>query len=245
MPIVSEKNIVLYNASLILKVLEKKNTMKRQIVFGFILVFILTGCIAPSSGLEITPQNFTTPEIAQTTGDSAEETPTAPKLDWEDLPINQNAFVETGDTVWVDYVGLYEDTQEVFDTSIREEAVKAGLPLRSSYEPLEVTVGSGQVIQGFDEGLMGLEANDFFVTVIPPEKGYGPINPDLIQTISWTQFNAKPEDYEIGQEIQTSQGTAKIVEKTNETVTLDFNHKLAGKTLVFRLTVQRIVKSSS
>ncbi|MFH1056909.1 MAG: FKBP-type peptidyl-prolyl cis-trans isomerase, partial [Candidatus Micrarchaeota archaeon] len=63
--------------------------------------------------------------------------------------------VERGDLVAVDYLGTLDDGT-VFDTSIKVEAEKAGLPLRTSYEPLEFTVGAGQMIKGFDDAGVGL-----------------------------------------------------------------------------------------
>ena len=80
---------------------------------------------------------------------------------------------QKGDTISVHYVGKYVGGQ-VFDTSIESEAKKSGLftPARD-YKPLQVKLGAGQVIQGFEEALLGMAINEEKEVTIPPEKAYG------------------------------------------------------------------------
>lgn len=82
-------------------------------------------------------------------------------------------LAQKGDTVYVHYVGRYPGGK-VFDTSMEKEAMHAGIhnPSRD-YRPLPVTLGSGQVIQGFEEALLGMKVNEEKEVVIPPEKAYG------------------------------------------------------------------------
>ncbi|MDG6929156.1 MAG: FKBP-type peptidyl-prolyl cis-trans isomerase [Nitrososphaerota archaeon] len=79
----------------------------------------------------------------------------------------------SGDTVSVHYVGKFPGGK-VFDTSMKSEAVKAGIfsPARD-YRPLQVKLGARQVIQGFEEALLGMKVNETKEVVIPPEKAYG------------------------------------------------------------------------
>jgi FKBP-type peptidyl-prolyl cis-trans isomerase 2 len=80
---------------------------------------------------------------------------------------------QNGDTVSVHYVGKYPGGK-VFDTSMKSEAVKAGLfnPARD-YKPLQVTLGAHQVISGFEEALTGMKVNETKEVTLPPEKAYG------------------------------------------------------------------------
>jgi peptidylprolyl isomerase len=80
---------------------------------------------------------------------------------------------QKGDTVFVHYLGKYVGGK-VFDTSMQSEATKAGLynPARD-YKPLEVKLGAGQVIPGFEEALLGMSVNEEKEVTIPPEKAYG------------------------------------------------------------------------
>jgi len=75
--------------------------------------------------------------------------------------------------VSVHYVGRFPGGK-VFDTSMKSEAVKAGLytPARD-YRPLQVVLGTHQVIQGFEEALLGMKVNEEKEVTIPPEKAYG------------------------------------------------------------------------
>ena len=80
---------------------------------------------------------------------------------------------QKGDTISVHYLGRYPGGK-VFDTSMEKEAKSAGLynPARD-YKPLQVILGAGKVIQGFDEALIGMKVNEEKEVVIPPEKAYG------------------------------------------------------------------------
>ena len=91
--------------------------------------------------------------------------------------------VEVGDTVTMDYTGKLLDG-EIFDTSDSEIAIGAGLyePGRP-YEPLEFIIGSGRMIEGMDSGVLGMKEGESKTLTIPPEKAYGPADPDRIQVI--------------------------------------------------------------
>jgi len=81
--------------------------------------------------------------------------------------------VQKGDTVRVHYIGKFQGGQ-IFDTSMMKAAQNAGVfnPSRD-YKPLQVRVGTGQVIPGFEEALIGMKVNEEKVVTIPPEKAYG------------------------------------------------------------------------
>lgn len=81
--------------------------------------------------------------------------------------------VKKGDTVRVHYIGKFQGGK-IFDTSMIKEAQKAGLynPSRD-YKPLQVKVGAGQVIQGFEEALIGMKVNEEKEVTLPPAKAYG------------------------------------------------------------------------
>ncbi len=106
-------------------------------------------------------------------------------------------YVKLGDNVMVNYIGQLEDGR-VFDTSFWDVASNDALypksltfTLRneSQYQPLEFQAGIGQMIQGFDSGVIGMYVNQTKVLEIPPDEGYGPLNYSklveipLVQTI--------------------------------------------------------------
>ncbi|MDO9096560.1 MAG: FKBP-type peptidyl-prolyl cis-trans isomerase [Candidatus Methanoperedens sp.] len=91
--------------------------------------------------------------------------------------------VKTGDKISVDYTGSLPGGK-VFDTSVYSVARENGLyaPERE-YKPLKLTVGKGDVIPGFDEGVVGMKVGETKTLTIPPEKAYGQSNPMMIQVI--------------------------------------------------------------
>ncbi|WP_340818187.1 peptidylprolyl isomerase [Methanolobus sp. WCC4] len=136
--------------------------------------------------------------------------------------------IKDGDTVKVDYTGMLEDGS-VFDSS-------------EGRQPLEFTVGSGQVIKGFDDAVMGLEVGDETEITIPPEEAYGEHKSSLVDTVSRDLVQSNDMVMEIGKTffVQTPHGEpmpAKVIALTDDEVTFDLNHPLAGKTLTFKIKV--------
>ncbi len=132
---------------------------------------------------------------------------------------------ESGNVVKVHYTGKLDDGT-VFDAS-------EGRP------PLSFQIGLGQVIPGFEKGVMGMEIGDKKTIVIPPDQGYGKIREDLRAEVKIDQFpeNITPT---VDQQLQIDQPDGSklnvIVTKIDgDMVTLDANHPLAGKTLSFEV----------
>ena len=139
-----------------------------------------------------------------------------------------------GDTVKVHYTGKLEDGT-VFDFSMDRD-------------PLEFTIGSGQIIPGFERAVVGMEPGEKKTATIQPEDAYGPRREDMTLTVDRSEF---PEEIqpERGQQLQIQQpdGRAAIVtisEVSESTVTLDANHPLAGKPLTFDIQLVDIVSAA-
>ncbi|HEU4563145.1 MAG TPA: peptidylprolyl isomerase [Gemmatimonadaceae bacterium] len=136
---------------------------------------------------------------------------------------------KAGDTVRVHYTGTLSDGS-IFDSS-RGRA------------PLEFTIGSGQVIAGFDEAVAGMHVGDDKKVTIAAEDAYGPRRSDLMLRVDRAQF---PEHLApaVGQQLQLSQENELFVvtvrEVTDDSVLLDANHPLAGEDLTFDLELVEI-----
>ena len=151
------------------------------------------------------------------------------------------AVVKQGDDVRVDYSGELEDGT-VFDTSIEDVAIEAGIynPNRE-YKPLEFTVGAGQMIKGFDSGVVGMGVGENKTLIIPPEEAYGPYIEELVKTIPVEDLENVGITPIVGAKVFTGQGQiATIIHVTDTEVVLDFNNMLAGKTLVFKIELVSI-----
>lgn len=146
---------------------------------------------------------------------------------------------EKGDAVAVDYVGTFDDGK-VFDTSIQAEAVKAKLPSRPSYAPLEFTIGTGQMIKGFDNAVYGMKEGDVKNVHLNASEAYGPRDDNLVITANRSQLQGDPK---AGDKVSASNGAVgTIVNITNTTITVDFNSEMAGKDLNFKIIMRKITK---
>jgi FKBP-type peptidyl-prolyl cis-trans isomerase 2 len=136
--------------------------------------------------------------------------------------------VKKGDKVKVEYTGKLEDGT-VFDSSDKHDA------------PLEFIVGSGQLIKGFDDALVGMQIGEEKEIKLEPKDAYGEYNPNLIKEMPRDCF---PQDKEIEagmvfvMNLQDGRkALIRIAEVTEETITIDLNPPLAGKILLFKIKV--------
>ena len=134
--------------------------------------------------------------------------------------------IENGDTVSVNYTGRLEDGT-VFDSSLNEGRT-----------PLSAKLGQGQLIPGFENGLIGMGIGETKTIEIESSDAYGDYNPAMINEVERAKF---PEGVKSGDMLQgmSDRGpvTVKVVEVKEDTVVVDANHPLAGKKLIFDLEV--------
>ncbi|NLX11780.1 MAG: peptidylprolyl isomerase [Chloroflexi bacterium] len=133
------------------------------------------------------------------------------------------AQAQKGDSVKVHYTGKLNDGT-VFDSS-------------SQREPLEFTLGEGQVIPGFENAVLGMESGESKTVTIPADQAYGQRRPDLLIEVEREQFPPHIEP-EPGQQLQVQQSNGQMLvvvvsEVNTDSVTLDANHPLAGHDLTF------------
>lgn len=156
----------------------------------------------------------------------------------------QTSLVATGDIVTVDYIGRLDD-ENVFDTSVEAVAKAVGKynPNRDYNEGLEFTVGDRMVIEGFDNGVLGMKLGETKTLHIPAAQAYGDKNPDLIWKIPVEHFSGLQAsgNLVVGAKILLRDYMpATIVDISETEVTLDANHELAGKDLIFDVTIKAI-----
>ncbi|CAI1492631.1 MULTISPECIES: peptidylprolyl isomerase [Thermococcus] len=153
--------------------------------------------------------------------------------------------VEAGDYVLFNYVGRFENG-EVFDTSIEELARKHGVYVEDrEYGPMWARIGVGEIIPGLDEAIIGMEPGEKKTVTVPPEKAYGMPNPELIIKVPVEEFTRAGLEPQEGLYVMTDSGIAKILKVEENMVSLDFNHPLAGKTLIFEVEVIEVKKSEA
>ncbi len=136
-----------------------------------------------------------------------------------------------GDTVRIHYTGTLTDGTQ-FDSS-------------SGRDPLEFKLGSGEVIPGFDGAVDGMSVGDTKTVAIPPEEAYGIRHEQLVQEVP---RSALPDEVSptVGMQLQSQSPDGQVMllvitEVTDETITVDGNHPLAGQTLNFDIELVEIV----
>ena len=137
---------------------------------------------------------------------------------------------KSGDTVKVHYTGTLSDGT-LFDSS-------------QGREPLEFTLGAGNVIAGFDEAITGMSAGEAKTVIIPSDQAYGPRHDQLMENVP---REAMPADLELEQGmVLHAQGpdgqelSFTVVEYDDQRVKVDGNHPLAGEDLTFALELMEI-----
>ena len=145
------------------------------------------------------------------------------------------SVVEQDSVVSVIYTGTFSDSGDVFDTNIGSE-------------PLVFLVGHGNMIEGFEQEMLGAAIGESRQFTLTPERAYGNRDDDAVQPIPKSQF---PEGMELEAGMvlgaQSEQGPIQfsVVEVGEDTVTVDFNHQMAGHTLHFSVEVVDIREATS
>ncbi|MFQ6128199.1 MAG: peptidylprolyl isomerase [Thermoplasmata archaeon] len=138
---------------------------------------------------------------------------------------------KNGDTVKVHYTGRLENGT-VFDSSTDDE-------------PLQFTIGEGQIIPGFEQAIIGMNVGESKTIKIHADEAYGPHLKDLVVMVDRKEIppNLKPE---AGQQLQIRQQNGAttvvtVIEVSESSVTIDANHPLAGKDLTFDVELIEVV----
>ena len=136
----------------------------------------------------------------------------------------------SGSTVKVHYTGRLEDGTE-FDSSVDRD-------------PMEITLGGGQVIPGFEAGLMDMAAGDKKTVTIPSDEAYGPVHEEMVQNVPLADLPTDPAPT-VGDQLMAHTPDGQqipliVTEITDEHAVLDANHPLAGKTLIFDLEMVEV-----
>jgi len=130
-----------------------------------------------------------------------------------------NNVVQNGVLVTVEYSGSFT-SGEVFDSG-----------------KFDVLVGSGQVIKGFDDALVGMELGESKTVTIAPEEAYGEYRTDMLIEVPRKQIDGDGATIIEGVTVIVGGRTGKVKEVGKEIVTIDMNHPLAGETLVFEIKI--------
>lgn len=135
--------------------------------------------------------------------------------------------IEIGDTVTFTYEGKIEDGSTFH---LQEDS------------PVAIEIGSKQLVSGLENGLIGMEKGDEKEFKVPPEEGYGIVNPDLIQTVDLELLKQRDIHPELGMVIQTPHGNCHVTEIDGNNVKISYNHPLAGQAITYSVKIIHVQK---
>jgi FKBP-type peptidyl-prolyl cis-trans isomerase 2 len=153
------------------------------------------------------------------------------------MAIKEKDFVE------IEYTGKLKDEDLVFDTTDEKLSKEAGIfSENTTYGPVVVCIGEGQLLKGLDKGLMGKEAGKEYTVDIQPEDGFGKKKADLIHLIGTSKFKKEGINPAPGMQVNVDGALGIIKTVTGGRTLVDFNHPLSSKELVYTFKVNKIVE---
>lgn len=146
--------------------------------------------------------------------------------------------LEKGSLVLVNYTAKVKDTDEVIETTVEDDAKKFNLydPTRT-YEPRLISVGDGWVLKGLDEALANANVGESLNIDVSPEKGFGERDPNKVRMIPLRKLGDKADEVKVGDAIEIDDKVGIVRFIGSGRVQVDYNHRLAGKTIIYALQV--------
>ena len=145
-----------------------------------------------------------------------------------------------GDLLLTNYTAKVKDTGEVIETTSEGEAKKFGIvDSERRYGPRLVAVGEGWVLAGLEEEIKKMEMGEKRAIELPPAKAFGERDPTKLRMVPLRKFGERASELAVGDtvEVENRAGTVRFIGSGRTQV--DFNHRLAGKTLIYELEVVR------
>ena len=152
--------------------------------------------------------------------------------------------LKKGDFILIDYTANVKETNEVFDTTNEETARKERLHKEGEiYEPKLIVIGENWMLKTLDESFTTMKLRKTATVEISSDKAFGARDPEKIRRVSLKQLTAKGINPGIGMRIEYGGKNAIIRSIGAGRVLLDFNPPLAGKTLVYDVTVKKKLRT--
>ena len=197
----------------------------RRLIVVLLAIGVLAAACSSDGSTDASEDTLTD----DTTAQNVDEKPTTTAASSDDgaTETPDSLTAEDGDLVEVHYVGTLDDGSQ-FDSS------------RERGTPLPFTVGTGQVIPGFDQAVRGALVGDTITVRMEPSDAYGEWSEENVFDVP---FNPEQGDIAVGDQVYLTDGRpVLILEITDETVKLDANHRLAGEALTFEIEVLAITR---
>gem|GEM_PF-142743 len=152
--------------------------------------------------------------------------------------------MKSGDVVRIEYEMWAKETDELIDTTKEDLAVEKGIyDPKNIYKPLALIVGSGKLLKPLEDDMLEAEVGEERTVEIPPSEAYGERDPNLVEffptqrILSLPEFRDRDNYPEPGMEVTVRGKKGRIIKVTSSRVVVDFNHPLAGKTIVYKYKI--------
>jgi peptidylprolyl isomerase len=154
--------------------------------------------------------------------------------------------LEKGSLILIDYTANIKDTNKIFETTIEDEAKNSDLydPTRK-YGPRLVSVGEGWVLKGLDEALAKANGGDKLDVEVSPDKGFGERIQNKVRMIAQRKLGDKADEVKIGDQVEIDERTGIVRFVGSGRVQVDFNHRLAGRTLTYKVNIIKKLESDN
>ena len=150
------------------------------------------------------------------------------------MTIQKNDFIE------IDFTGKITNTDEIFDTTVPEEAKKSGFKTEG-IKPFVISVGNRMLPDGFDDDLAGKEEGKEYTLKLSPEKAFGKRDSNLVKMVPTKYFHEQQINPEKGMQLNIEGQIVKILSSDRDRTLTDFNKPLAGKDITYTYKINKII----
>lgn len=150
-----------------------------------------------------------------------------------------------GSLILIDYTAKVKDSSEVVETTLAEEAKKHNIFQENvKYQPKLVSVGESWVLKGLDDALANAKPGDKLTVDVTPDKGFGERDSGKVRMIPLRKLGEDADKVTVGDTIEVDQKTGIVRFVGSGRVQVDFNHRLAGKTVVYDVNILKALETS-
>ncbi|MBW2964197.1 peptidylprolyl isomerase [Candidatus Woesearchaeota archaeon] len=150
--------------------------------------------------------------------------------------------LKKGDFVELDYTGVLKDGNLVFDTTIADLAKKEDIfNPKMAYGPVRICIGQAQILPGLDAHLEGLEVGKESELTLPPEDAFGKKDGKLMKLVPTGVFKKQGINPVTGLQVNIDGSVGTIRTVTGGRTIVDFNHPFAGKEVIYRVSIRRLI----
>jgi peptidylprolyl isomerase len=150
----------------------------------------------------------------------------------------------TGSLILIDYTAKVKDTNDVFETTVEEDAKKHSIhDTNIKYQPKLVSVGESWVLKGLDEALAKTKIGDKLTVEVTPDKGFGEREAGKVRMIPLRKLGEDAEKVSVGDTIDIDNKRGIIRYIGSGRVQVDYNHRFAGKTILYDVNIIKLLET--